>query len=122
MFGAYTAVAPEQATAAVAMILEELKRLSTEMVNKTELQDAKEFIRGNLYLAAESVDNQMVRLAQNEIYFNRHIPLAETLSHFDRVQPEEIMALAAKLFDPNQLSLTILGPQMDTRALEQMVA
>lgn len=122
MFGAYTAVAPEQATAAVAMILEELKRLSTEMVNKTELQDAKEFIRGNLYLAAESVDNQMVRLAQNEIYFNRHIPLAETLSHFDRVQPEEIMALAAKLFDPNQLSLTILCPQMDTRALEQMVA
>jgi predicted Zn-dependent peptidase len=64
----------------------------------------------------------MVRLAQNEIYFGRHIPLAETLVKFDRVQPEEIMALAARLFDPEQLSLTVLGPQMDTKALEQMVA
>ena len=122
MFGAYTAVAPEQATAAVAMILEELKRLGSEMVDGAELHDAKEFIRGNLYLAAESVDNQMVRLAQNEIYFGRDIPLTETLSNFDRVQPEEIKALAAKLFDPDQLSLTILGPRMNTRDLEQMVS
>jgi predicted Zn-dependent peptidase len=121
MFGTYTAVAPERAAVAVAMILEELGRLVTEAVDDEELRDAKEFIRGNLHLASESVDNQMVRLAQNEIYFGRHIPLAETLDHFDRVSPKEIMALAARLFAPEQLSLTVLGPEMDENAIVSLI-
>jgi predicted Zn-dependent peptidase len=121
MFGAYTAVAPEKAAVAVAMILEELDRLCAQAVDESELRDAKEFVRGNLHLAAESVDNQMVRLAQNEIYFGRHIPLSETLDHFERVQPQDIMALAARLFAPEQLSLTVLGPKTDTRDLEHLV-
>jgi predicted Zn-dependent peptidase len=120
MFGTYTAVAPEKAAVAVAMILEELGRLGTEAVAEEELRDAKEFIRGNLHLASESVDNQMVRLAQNEIYFGRHIPLAETLDHFDRVSPKEIMALATRLFAPEQLSLTVLGPEMDESAISTL--
>ncbi|MDJ0783681.1 MAG: pitrilysin family protein [Desulfosarcinaceae bacterium] len=121
MFGAYTAVAPEKAAAAVTMILEELHRLGSQPVETEELVDAKEFIRGNLYLADESVDNQMVRLAQNEIYFGRHIPLSETLSRFEQVEPEEIRTLAARLFDPSQLSLTVLGPAMDTKAIQALI-
>ena len=122
MFGAYTAVAPDKAAAATAMILEELERLTTQAVDEDELRDAKEFIRGNLHLASESVDNQMVRLAQNEIYFGRSIPLAETLANFDHVRPGEIKTLAARLFDPQRLSLTLLGPEMDSGELERMVA
>lgn len=39
------------------------------------LWDAKEFIKGSRLLAAESVDNQMVRLTQNEIHFDEFILL-----------------------------------------------
>jgi predicted Zn-dependent peptidase len=121
MFGAYTAVAPDRVTAAVAMMLEELERLATQRVEEGELRDAKEFIRGNLHLAAESVDNQMVRLAQNEIYFGRHIPLTETLTRFDGVRPGEILAMAAKLFDPARLSLTVLGPEIENNAVAKLI-
>jgi predicted Zn-dependent peptidase len=121
MFGAYTAVAPDRVAAAVTMIIEELERLATQRVDPAELHDAKEFIRGNLHLSAESVDNQMVRLAQNEIYFGRYIPLAETLKRFESVLPGEILAMAAKLFDPGQLSLTVLGPEMENQAVETLI-
>lgn len=121
MFGAYTAVAPDRAAAAVTMVLEELERLATQRVEEDELRDAKEFVRGNLHLAGESVDNQMVRLAQNEIHFGRHIPLTETLARFDSVRPGEILSMAAKLFDPAQLSLTVLGPEIENSAVAKLI-
>jgi predicted Zn-dependent peptidase len=75
-----------------------------------ELQDAKEFTKGNLFLAAESVDNQMVRLAQNEIHYGTYIPLDDVVKKIETVTPEEIQALAASLFRSDQRCLTLLGP------------
>ena len=75
-----------------------------------ELADAKEFLKGNLLLAAESNDNQMVRLAQNEINFGQYIPISEVVANIEAVTAGDVQALARQLFAEGRFSLTLLGP------------
>jgi predicted Zn-dependent peptidase len=109
-FGVYTGLAPENVRPAIDLIVEALRRLRDEPVSPAELSDAKEYTKGNLFLAAESVDNQMVRLAQNEIHFGRHIQLDDVVQKVASVSADEILDLARTLFSTEQTSLTILGP------------
>jgi predicted Zn-dependent peptidase len=91
-------------------MLKQLDRLQTEPVGADELADAKEFLKGNLLLAAESNDNQMVRLAQNEINFGQYIPISEVVANIEAVKSGDIQALASQLFAEGKFSLTLLGP------------
>ena len=113
MFGAYAGVSPENTLETTRLLIEELKNLEKERVGADELNDAKNYTRGNLLLASESVDNQMVRLAQNEINFERQIPLQEALDKIDSVCEDDILGLADSLIKKDRLALTVLGPMTD---------
>lgn len=110
MFGVYAAVAPDQVLETVALIASELHRAAREPVDPVELKNAIEYTRGNLLLATESADNQMVRAAQNEIHFGREIPLESVIDAIAAVTPEEVLELAGELFRPERMVLSLLGP------------
>jgi predicted Zn-dependent peptidase len=52
----------------------------------------------------------MVRLAQNEIYFGKYIPLRTVIDKVEAVNVDDIQELARNLFQPQQIALTLLGP------------
>lgn len=110
IYGIYAGVAPRNITQTIGVVLEQLERLARETVTDTELQAAKEFSKGSLLLASESNDNQMVRLAQNEINFGRYVPLREVVARIESVEKEEIRDLAAEMFRPGRIAMTLLGP------------
>ena len=110
MVGAYAGVAPQNAAAAVKLLISEIKRLKTDPVSESELRDAKEFTKGSLLLSTESVDNHMVRLAQNEINFERDISLEEVITKVDEVTRDRVRDLAETIFNSDRLALTTLGP------------
>jgi predicted Zn-dependent peptidase len=110
MFGIYAGVNPDAAMKTIDLLVQAMRQLKREPVSSGELGDAKEFTKGNLYLATESVDNQMVRLAQNEIHYNDYIPVQSVVDRIEAVAVEEIQELANELFKPEQASLTLLGP------------
>ena len=110
VFGAYAAVNSENAFIATRLILKEIAKLKHLRVDPNELQDAKEHTKGNLMLASESNDNQMVRLAQNETHFGRYIPLEEIANNIQSVTQDDILDLAESLFQKRQFALTLLGP------------
>jgi predicted Zn-dependent peptidase len=110
MFGVYAGVEPSRAVEVTALIAETMGKLKALPVLPGELCDAKEFTKGNMLLASESTDNQMVRLAQGQVNFGRYIPLEEVVDHIEAVTAEEIQALAATLFQNDKLVLTVLGP------------
>jgi len=119
MFGIYTGVDPRYTMEAIDLMIGSLRRLKAEPVSADELRDAKEFTKGNLLLAAESVDNQMVRLAQNEYHFERYIPLDQVVEQIEAVTAEQIMDLARHLFRAEQIALTLLGPSEDRPAFRE---
>lgn len=110
MFGVYSGVSADKVQQTIDLIRDGMDTLCTMPVPAEELQDAKEYTKGNLLLASESVDNQMVRLAQNEFHFGAYIPVDKVVKNIDKVSAEEVQALAQKLFHPQCCSLTVLGP------------
>ena len=113
LFGLYAGVAPENTELTLDLMLKQLDRLEADPVGADELTAAQDFIIGNLLLAAESNDNQMVRLAQNEINFGQYIPVSEVVANIKAVTADDVRALADQLFADRKFSLTLLGPLTD---------
>ena len=121
MCGVYVGVDPKNAKETIEVILNEILKLKKIPVDSTELRSAKEYTKGNLMLASESIDSQMVRLAQNEIHFGRYIPLQEVVNKIEEVTADDIIDLASTLFDNDQLAITILGPVPDKKEYEDIL-
>jgi predicted Zn-dependent peptidase len=54
----------------------------------------------------------MSHLARQEIYFDRHFGLDETLAGVERVTAEDVQRVAADLFANGSLAATLLGPRV----------
>jgi predicted Zn-dependent peptidase len=121
MFGIYAAVDPKKAAETVALVIKELRRIRENTVHQSELQNAKEFSKGSMLLASESVDNQMVRLAQNEIHFGRYIPLQYVVDKIEGVTVEDVHALINVLLEEERLTMNILGPISDKSDFDDLL-
>ena len=109
MMGIYGAVRPDNIKETLELIRQELIRFKREPISDTELRAAKEHIKGGIYLAAENTDNRMSRLAKNEMIFNRFVTYEEIEADLERVTVEDIQALAQQIFQPEAMSLVLLG-------------
>jgi predicted Zn-dependent peptidase len=121
VFGAYAAVEPSKTREATELLITQLLNLKQQSVDETELLGAKEFIKGNLLLSSEVSENQMVRLAQNEMHFGRNIPLREVVENIYAVTTEGLLDLADSLLKEKKLSLTLLGPIPKHESFEDML-
>ena len=110
MWGIYTAVAKETLTQTLEVIGQELRKLKQVEFPTSELEAAKEFVKGGILLGAESSDNRMTRIAKNEMTFGRDVPFEEVLEDLNKVTGHEIVALAEEILQPDQFSLVSLGP------------
>ena len=110
MFGVYAGVDPARAAECVDVIIKEIRKAGSHHITTSELNNAKEYTKGNLLLSAESVDNHMVRLAQTDIHFGRYIPIKEVIEKIESVTTDDILSAAESLFRSEDYALTILGP------------
>ncbi len=121
MLGVYAAVAPEKAVETVDRTLAVIRKLGELSIDSEELKSAKDYTKGSLLLAAESNDNQMIRLAQQEIHFGRHLQLKDILLKIDAVSAESILDLASRLYGDNRVALTTLGPLEDESLFDHLL-
>ena len=116
LLGVSAGVSPKNLEALLAAVSRELKKMKAETVSAAELQAAREYLRGSIYLGAEDADHLMMRLAKNEINFGHYIPLDDIVAGLLKVTPAEIQGLARELLQPENWALTLLGP-VDKQAL-----
>jgi predicted Zn-dependent peptidase len=110
LLGIYAGVTPENVPETLRVIREQLRLVASTPISETELSAAKEYVKGSMYLNSESADSRMNRLAKNEYLFGRYIPYEEVEEKICAVTPEEIQNWFVRSFDPEQLSLMLLGP------------
>ena len=108
VLGVYAGTTKEELDEVIELILRELRRMKAGEVEEREVQVAKEYLKGNMVLALESSDGRMSRLAKNEIYFGRHIPLEEALRELDRVDVERVLEASREFFNAS-FNLVLLG-------------
>jgi predicted Zn-dependent peptidase len=109
LYGIYAGVAPKDVELTLELIEKAINHICREKIDPGELRDAKEFTKGGILLSAESVDNQMVRAAQNEIHLNRDVPLSEITANVEAVTVDDIFDMARGLFQGAPIGTTLLG-------------
>jgi len=119
--GFYAGTSADTAAEAAGLILMALEKLKNTPVDASELRDAVEYTKGSLLLSAESVDSQMVRLAQNEIHLGCHQSLEEIIAEMEAVKAEDILALAQELYRSDPMTITLLGPVYDAAPFENLL-
>jgi predicted Zn-dependent peptidase len=93
----------------VDVVVAELRRLKEEPPPESELRRAKDHLKGSLMLNLESTSSRMSHLARQEIYFDRHFGLDETLQGVERVTRADLQRVARDLFSDGGLAATVLG-------------
>jgi predicted Zn-dependent peptidase len=106
----YAGCANEAVGEVVDLCVEELKGLKRAPVADSELRRAKDHLKGSLMLSLENTASRMSHLARQEIYFERHFGLDETLAGVEAVSVDDIVRVASDLFSNGSLAATIVGP------------
>ena len=109
MLGVYLGVEPSRTKEALKVVLEVMEEMSRGL-DEDELAKAKEHLKGSIFLAAESTDVRMSRMAKNEFNFGRYIPYEELADNIDSVTPEMVAATAGMMLDPAKIALVAMGP------------
>jgi len=116
----YAATRPREAPRVIDLARRVLHRLRTVGVDRKELDRAKNQMKGSVMLSLESSQSRMSKLAKDELYQGRHSSLAEMIAAIDRVSCDQVLRLSRELFDPDRLSVTVLGP-VSRRAFESVL-
>jgi predicted Zn-dependent peptidase len=105
----YAGCANDAVEEVVDLCVVELKALTRTPVPDSELRRAKDHLKGSLMLSLENTASRMSHLARQEIYFDRHFGLDETLAGVEKVTGEDVQRVATELFGEGQLAATVVG-------------
>ena len=87
----------------------EVNKIARVGLTDEELTRAKSQLKGNMLLGMESTESRMNRVARNEIYFGREIPLEELARGIDEVTHDQVLELAETSFLSGKMALVLLG-------------
>lgn len=123
MLGIYSGIAPENIEEVLRLINGQLAILSESLIPDAELQAAKEYIKGSMYINAENNDSRMNRLAKNEFLFGRFVPFEEIEQKINRVTPEDVQNWFRSIYSPDKMAVLLYGPvEMDCTRLNSVLA
>jgi predicted Zn-dependent peptidase len=112
----YAGCANDAVEQVVDLCVAELRAMKQAPVPESELRRAKDHLKGSLMLSLENTASRMSHLARQEIYFDRHFGLDETLEGVERVSADDVMRVAHDLFSGGPLAATVVGagtPNLD---------
>jgi predicted Zn-dependent peptidase len=105
----YAGTSAGKALECIDLIMTEFRKLKEEPLPEEELTRAKDQLKGNILMGLESSNSRMANLARQEIYFGQFFSADEIIAKIEAVQPEQIQAMAQRLFDPERIAVTLLG-------------
>lgn len=108
--GVYLATSPENAALAIEAVREELRAAAAIGFTPEEVAAGKGQLKGQLTLSLESPSSRMYRAASTELYGEPYRSIDDVLSQVDVIRVEEVAAIAATVFAPEQQTVLSLGP------------
>ncbi|MEI6039985.1 MAG: pitrilysin family protein [Candidatus Berkelbacteria bacterium] len=106
---------------AVEVVLNEVKKLKSELISDEELNRAKENLKGHLYLSLEESLAVADYLAKGELLWGKIEDPEELVKKIEQVAKEDIQKLAQKLFVKESLNLAIVGPFKDEEKFKNVL-
>jgi predicted Zn-dependent peptidase len=110
LFGIYAGTDHQKLDLIQGLLKDELRLATSTPLKKNTLSKLKNQLKGNLVLALEGSSRRMSRLAKNEIYFGEYVSLDKLISGIDKVEQDDIIRIAQKVFRPDDFVTVILNP------------
>jgi predicted Zn-dependent peptidase len=117
-FGVFAGTSAEKVPEVIQVTRDIFADVGANGITDEELDRAKELLKGALALNLESTSSRMMRIARNNLYFGRFVPVEETIEKIDGVTHAEVKELAAWLLDPSRYSLAALGPVTEVDGIQ----
>lgn len=106
---------------AVLTILREYKKISQKKVPPTELEKAKDYIKGKMALQLETSDVQASFYGAQELIENKILTQKEIYAKIDEVSANHILKVAKDIFQPSKLNLALIGPFKDKLKFQKLL-
>ncbi|MGH7715389.1 MAG: M16 family metallopeptidase, partial [Vulcanimicrobiaceae bacterium] len=110
LFAVSAGTSVDNAQEVINLIRESFLQSHEQGLRESEVELAKEHLKGSLTLALESISGRMMRLGRNEMTFGRQISEEELDQKIDAVTIDDVQRLARAIFAPEQWGLCVLGP------------
>jgi len=108
--GLYVGTRAENLREAMKVVGSELERLREDPGSVDEVERAKENLKGRVVLALESTGARMNRLGAEMLAGEPLLSIDEVVERIEAVTREDLEALVAELWAPDELSVAGIGP------------
>lgn len=105
---AYAGTSKESFRDVIDLVLSEFKKFP-KTVGSDELKNAKEQLKGGMLLGLETSDNRMTKLARDEIFFGKVVPVRDIVKGIDKVRLSDVRDAASSLLAPENITLVAMG-------------
>ncbi|CAA9502897.1 MAG: FIG007959: peptidase, M16 family [uncultured Solirubrobacterales bacterium] len=109
----YVGTRPDRVAEALEVVAAELHRLQDESIPESELDRARENVKGRTALSLESTSARMSRLGSSILTGVPVLSPDEIMARIDAVTADDLTALARDLFAPERLSAAGVGADED---------
>jgi predicted Zn-dependent peptidase len=122
LIGTYVGTREENLDACLDILAEQVSDIATGNLRESELERAKDNLKGRIMLSMESTSARMSRLGKSLITDSELLSIERLIAEIDGVQAGEVAELAEVLLAPEHLSASGIGPDEDrfTRAVERV--
>lgn len=111
----------KKAEKAVLAIMDEYKRVKEEKVPESELQKAKDNLRGRLALLLESSDSKASFYSLQELLEKETATPEMIFKRIDKISVNDILRVAGEIFKPENLNLALIGPIENKENFEKIL-
>ena len=116
----YCGVEPRKTKDAVRAVMQQLDGMREE-AEERELNKAREYATGRLLLRMEDSRAVASWMGSQQLLQDQLCPVEEIVGRLNAVTPADISALAARLFQQEQLRLAVVGPQGGQKTLTSLL-
>jgi len=121
IFSIYAGMSYNQAEDALRTILKEMISIKNGNISDEEFNRAKQQIKGNYILGLESTSSRMSSIGRRELLYNEIQYPEEVIESINNVKKEDVLNVAAELFDIDSLSITFTGNLNKNKDIEDKI-
>lgn len=106
---------------AIKMILSEYRAFKQKAVSPSELQKAKDYLKGNLTLTLEPSDALASFYAGQELLTSKILTLKDECARIDKVKAKDVQKMAREIFQGKNLNLAAIGPHKNESSFGKLL-
>ena len=109
LFSVYTGLGADTEQKALSLIIDELRKFCADGPEEDELSRCREQVKTTLLMGLESTSSRMMTIGRSELMRGEVTRIEDVLAQYDAVTEEGLLALARRVFDFTQASLSVVG-------------